>query len=366
MDLLIAGAGPTGLAAALFCSRHGLEVRIVERRLELPPFSKAFGVNPRTLDLLGDVGVAEHFLDNGRKMHGLRVWIGGREVIHNDLSSVSHPRPYMLVQSQADSERIMAEALESRGVRVERGVRVGEVRLDGERVVVELEGACEERVFPPILFAADGARSSIREGLGVRFEGHDAPEPWTLYDVELDETELQQDDAHMHLLDDGVVFMVRIRERTWRALGNIPDLLERLPGGSVPAGVEWHSEFDLSARVAQTLDVRGRVFFGGDAAHIHPGLGARGMNLGIEDAWVFADRFAAGRLDEYSRERREIIVPLVSRIEGMTEIARGHSLKGRSVRRIMPILGPLLFPLVSAQLKRFVLGLDHDVHSLLE
>ena len=105
----------------------------------------------------------------------------------------------------------------------------------------------------------------------------------------------------------------------------------------------------------------GSTFLGGDAAHIHSGLGARGMNLGIEDAWVFADRLAAGALVSYPRQRREIVVPLMKKIHRMTDVMRGRSAAGKAARVLAPTLGRLVMPLALPTLARFVLGLDHEV-----
>ncbi len=364
MKVLIIGAGPTGLAAALFCQARGHEVRIVDKRVERSPHSKAFGVNPRTLELLEETGATERFLANGRRMSAVNLWAGERHVVRNDLSPVAHRYNFLLAQSQADSERILEEQLARRGVVVERGVSLHAVEVAEDRVVASLAGSRDERAEAEVLLGADGSNSRVREHLGIAFEGEGAAEPWRLHDVELDAGALANDEAHVIMLRDGAMFLVRIGGDVWRVLGNVPDLLARLPAGVRAGAVHWSSDFGIAHKAAAAFSHRDRVFLAGDAAHIHAGLGARGMNLGIEDAFVFADRITAGQRSRYSAERRQVVLPLMRRIERLTGVMRGRSLPARAARWVIPAVGPALLPLALPTLRRFVLGLDHPVERL--
>ncbi len=109
-DLLIVGAGPVGLSAALFLDKYA-NVKIIDKLTQPIPFSKAFGVSPRTLELLEPTGVTENFLKNGRKLQAINIYKYGKLLVKNELNRVSHKYPFMLVQSQADSEEIMTTAL---------------------------------------------------------------------------------------------------------------------------------------------------------------------------------------------------------------------------------------------------------------
>ena len=364
MKVLIIGAGPTGLAAALFCAARGHEIRIVEKRVQRSPHSKAFGVNARTLELLEETGATGRFLANGRRMSAVNLWAGERHVVRNDLTPAAHPYNFLLVQSQADSERILEEQLASRGVLVERGVALRTVEVARDRVFASLAGSREERVEAEVLLGADGSGSRVRESLGIAFEGEGSAEPWRLYDVELEVETLASDEAHMVMLSDGALFLVRIGGNVWRVLGNVPDLLARLPAGVRAGVVHWSSDFGIAQKVAASFSDQERVFLAGDAAHIHSGLGARGMNLGIEDAFVFADRLTAGQRSRYGEERRRVVLPLMRRIDRLTGVMRGHSLLARAARWVVPAVGPALLPLALPTLRRFVLGLDHPVEGL--
>lgn len=356
---LIIGAGPTGLAAALFLSELGVSPRVVDEAIEPLPYSKAFGVNPRTLSLLEGTGVTERLLAQGRRMTALNVWRRGRNHFRLDLALVDHRYPFMLIHSQAGTEAVLADALAARGIAVERGVAFARIEATPAELRVTLRhwNGREEEAAATVLLGADGAGSSVRKALGVGFPGSAFEEPWRLYDLVLD-TPLAPDEAHAFLLNGGAAFAVRLRDDLWRLLGNVPDLPERLP--ETTAGrVEWESDFGISHRMAERFQV-GAACLAGDAAHIHSGLGARGMNLGIEDAYVFATLVSEGRIEEYESLRQPVVAKVMRQVERLTAVPRGRSFIARMVRLLLPVLSPIM-PAVSGPARTFILGLDHDV-----
>jgi 3-(3-hydroxy-phenyl)propionate hydroxylase len=153
---------------------------------------------------------------------------------------------------------------------------------------------------------------------------------------------------------------VRLKDEVWRVLGNVPNLLTCLPQGSKTGKVLWDSDFGISHRVVETFQVRDKVFMAGDAAHLHSGLGARGMNLGIEDAYVFAELVSRGQQSEYGRIRQPTVSKVMRRVEQMTEIPRGKSWLSRIARHMTSAL-PIIFPLISQEVSKWILGLDHSV-----
>lgn len=360
-DLLIIGAGPTGLATALFLAVQGYRARIIDKNLTVSPFSKAFGVNARSLHLLESTGVTQAFLQNGHKMRALHIRRRGKELATLSFAEADARYPFMCVQGQTDSERILEEALAARGVLVERGVEAASITIEAENAQVELRGpGGTEIVHTSTVLGADGANSMIRKALGFSFEGIAYPERWRLYDLELD-TSLNPDDGHIFLLDQGGMFVVRHGDNLWRVLGSGPDLLGALPSGTRTGAVHWESEFHISNRVAGTFN-QGPVFLAGDAAHIHAGIGARGMNLGIEDAYVFAELFMKGELQRFDALRRPVIKKVVSQITRMMAVPRADTVPGRLVRA-MPWLIQLAIPQVRRRVEPWILGLDHDVHT---
>lgn len=363
-DVLIIGAGPTGLAAALFLSDHGHKnFRIVEKNAEISPFSKAFGVNARSLSLLSVSNLTERFLENGRKLTKLNLHRHTQVLAQFNLEHVDHHFPFMCVQSQADSERLLANAIAQNGINIERGTQAVTVQQSADGpITVELDGPMgQERVTANVVLGADGARSFIRQSLGVPFEGKAYEEPWQLYDIEL-EIPLAGDDAHIFLLDDGGMFVVRLEANIWRVLGNSADLLGALPQGTKIGRTHWESDFQISNRVAKKF-VQGSIYLAGDAAHIHSGIGARGMNLGIEDAYVFAELYHRGQLNRYDHLRRPIVQKVVGQIEQAMSVPRATTTPGRVVRQF-PWIVRAAAPLVRSKVEPWILGLDHAVNLL--
>jgi 2-polyprenyl-6-methoxyphenol hydroxylase-like FAD-dependent oxidoreductase len=158
--LLIVGAGPVGLTAALFLNKH-TNIKIIEKQTQQGPFSKAFGVSPRTLELLETTGATETFLKNGRKLLAINIYRNSKFLIKNELSRVDHKYPFMLVQSQAESEEIMTDILSRQGVSVNRGVELCSVDLGSESVVTGVMDAngTTGSITSDYFLAADGASS---------------------------------------------------------------------------------------------------------------------------------------------------------------------------------------------------------------
>lgn len=353
---LIVGAGPTGLAAALFLHERGSSARIIDKAEQSSTQSKALGVNPRTLELLESSGVTERMLEAGRKMTAFNMWRPKRKLATVNLGRVKHRYPFMLVLSQADSERILSEALSDRGITVERGVSLTDL-VDNDRWITATLSSGES-VDAPCALGADGAHSTVRKITNRAFNGSSWPEPWFLYDVSLD-TPLHPDEGHAFILNDGVLMLIRIKNNVWRVVSNVPNVLERLPMDMSVSGILWQSDFGFAHRVASPLSAF-HVCLAGDAAHVHSAFGARGMNLGIEDAYVFAALAVQYRLAEYDALRAPVINSVVKKVKQMTQVPRGKTLTARLVRHMTPLV-PLAVGLGERSLRRWLLGLDHEV-----
>jgi 2-polyprenyl-6-methoxyphenol hydroxylase-like FAD-dependent oxidoreductase len=275
-QVLIVGAGPTGLAAALFLSRLGVPVRIIDAAPEPTRTSKALGVNPRTLTLLGDTGVAAAIEAEGQGLRALRLHRLGRPLATLTVDwaalGVGHR---MTVLPQARTEALLTEALAAFGVVPERGLGLTGLSQTADAVSAALSD--RSTIVVPVLFAADGAHSTARKALGLGFPGDSWDEPWQLIDVDL--VGPAADEPWIDLRPTGPFVCLPLSGTTFRLIGFGPPLLDALPEGWTAGQVRWSSDFHISHRMVEAMTV-GRVCLGGDAAHIHSPMGARGMNLG--------------------------------------------------------------------------------------
>lgn len=301
--VLVVGAGPVGLAAALACHHSGYDVRIVDLELTPAKESRAVVVNARTLDLLDHFGVAADLLDAGVLVHGVHVVAEGDVVATLDVTTIDHRFNFMLALPQSETEAILTDHLAADGIEVERGVRVLELFQDAVRVNVasRFEHERREEMFDWVL-GADGAHSTVRKALALDFVGGAYPFTWSLADVDIDGA-VSMEWAELRL-DPGrpVLFRIPVAPGRHRLISNAPDVLERAPRSWHLGALHWSSEFTVNHRHVPKQGY-GRVWLAGDAAHIHSPAGGRGMNLGIEDAISFPRFLKAGRLDAWARWR---------------------------------------------------------------
>lgn len=367
---LIVGAGPVGLAAALFLSHRDIPVRIIEAADRPHTQSRALAVNPRTIDLLEHTGVGAQILERGGRLKRAAFFVGARQLARVSFDGVDHPRPFMVALSQASTERLLEAALNARGVFVERSTKCTGARSDGDAAIADIESnGRTESVRCPWILGADGARSAVRAATGADFPGSQFPQTWRLADVPLRTDRTREEVAGTLYGRGGFLAAIPVVNdiRTdptpgiWRLIGNGDDPMSRLKDlGAEAAGPPvWESSFRVSHRVAERFQT-GRLFLAGDASHIHSPLGARGMNLGIEDAYVFAELAACAGLDRYDGARRDVDRSVVRRIERVTSTVAGGTLFSRLARtRLVPIVASI--PPVRRAVTRTVLGLDHPV-----
>jgi 2-polyprenyl-6-methoxyphenol hydroxylase-like FAD-dependent oxidoreductase len=355
-EVLIAGAGPIGLTAAIELARRGIACRIVDPLLEPPQYAKAVGVQPRTLEVFEGMGVLRRILDNAIQMRGQVVYVNGEQVGRLDLNAPADVPFGFVAIPQYATERILAEELANHGLQVERGIALQSFAQDAHGVTVTLvcdSGLQSARVH--YLIGADGAHSVVRKTLGLSFEGGAFDEQYMLGDVEVDwalptgygirsshQTDGVTDDTLVCIPLPGVkryrmsmLVPEELTEPTEPAdgiahgfagqrtpqLADIQAVLDRLaPEPTTARNLRWASVFRISHRIVNHYSV-GRVFVAGDAAHIHPPTGAQGMNTGIQDAhnlaWKIAlavdGNAAAGLLDSYDAERRPVGEEVVGR-----------------------------------------------------
>lgn len=300
---LIVGAGPVGLTAALELHRRGAEIHLIEKSADRSELSKAVGINARSLELLNASGVTARLLAAGLKVKHINIRDGEDILVRVDFSKLPGPYNFLLSLPQSETERILEEALFDRGVAIQRQTELIDFAESDGAVEARLSGGnSETRQTADYIIGCDGAHSTVRKKLGLGFPGEPYPESWSLADVRM-EWPFGHGDGNLFMeRGNGVLFVISLPEDRFRVIANVPDALSLLPSRSHVSEIFWQTDFTVSLRQVESYG-KGRAFLAGDAAHIHTPAGGRGMNLGIEDASVLAERIATGGLETYTRDR---------------------------------------------------------------
>lgn len=374
--VLVVGAGPTGLVLAGELARHGVACRIIDEAGNRQTAPRAINLHARTREIFADLGIAHEIEAQARivrainvhSAHGRASGTGSRHIAHVELHQSETRFPTSIVLPQPITERILEGFVERGGVRVEREVRCVSLQQDPAGVDVVLEhlalGTREQARFAWVV-GCDGARSTVREALGLPFEGIDYDWKLVLADVRVDWSR-RMDEAQTFLSSHGTLnCMPMPTEGRWRIVADVParrfhpadeavtlETMQRLAEergapDAVLSDASWLATSEIRFRLASRFRVE-RVFLAGDAAHIHSPLGAQGMNIGIQDAYNLAWKLAlvirgAGRpvlLDTYEAERRPIAQQVIQNSDRSSRLTRPSSARRRIVQH--RIFGGLL------------------------
>lgn len=369
-DVVVVGAGPTGLALASQLVAYGIRPRIVDRADDRVQESRALAIQPRTLEVLAGLGITDELIAEGNPAVHLRLHTREKviRVQLYDFGLADTEYPYLLFLSQAETERILVEHLDRAGVSVERGVEVTGLRPDGDRVVATLrrDDGGDESVRARYVVGCDGAHSIVRRAAQIDFAGSSYPQTFVLADLEADG--LEPGAAHAFLTGTGLLFFFPLgTPATWRILAmrsptdpTPPDApvtlrdVQAIADASVITPVRlhdpvWMTNFRLHNRGASRYRA-GRMFLAGDAAHIHSPAGAQGMNTGIQDAinlgwklgYVLTGRANPALLDTYEPERAPIGRFVLRYTDRAFSVATSANPVVRLARtRVVPLLLPL-------------------------
>jgi 2-polyprenyl-6-methoxyphenol hydroxylase-like FAD-dependent oxidoreductase len=331
-DVLIVGAGPTGMAMALELAAQGVSFRIVDKATERSPFSRALIVQPRSLELLSRHNDIEALLSESTVVEKASMSVSAEKIgdVHvPDFRVKGTKFPTPLSVSQFQTEQWLEKALSKRGARVEMGVEAENITQDRDGVTVTLvkgDGTAEE-LRAKYVVGGDGAHSVVRHAAtNLTFDGAAYPEEFTLADVHLD-TDLPKNHFRV-CLGQGALIMIpqkggvvrlvvsrpgqdNTREPTLEDFQAFVD--EVFPGRARLYDPVWITRFKLHHRVVSNYR-DGRLFVAGDAAHIHSPAGGQGMNTGIGDAVNLGWKLAAvlrnekpdSFLDSYHKERHPV------------------------------------------------------------
>ncbi|HLZ06939.1 MAG TPA: FAD-dependent monooxygenase [Bradyrhizobium sp.] len=376
-EILIAGAGPTGLVLALWLTKLGVKVRIIDKSTGPGTTSRALAVQARTLELYQQLDLTDAVIAKGHQVPAVNFWVNGARKAHmslKDMGTGLTPYPFLHIFPQDEHEKLLVAKLESLGVSVERRTELVSFTEQADGVVARLRGpdgnesACEA-IY---LAGCDGARSKVRETIGTGFPGGTYQHLFYVADVDATGPAL---DGELHIdLDQAdfvAVFPLAGKGRA-RLIGTVrderADRAETLAFGDVSnhaigqmklsiTNVNWFSTYHVHHRVTQQFR-KDRAFLIGDAAHIHSPAGGQGMNTGIGDAINLAWKLAAvvkGRasealLDSYEAERIGFAQRLVASTDRAFTFATGEGRLAGFVRtRIAPIVIPMLFSFAAAR-----------------
>ena len=374
--VLIIGAGPTGLVLALWLTRQGVGVRIVDAAPGPGTTSRAVVIQARTLELYRSLGLAEAVLAAGHQVEAANVWVGGARKANIGLGALGEgktPYPFIQIYPQDLHERLLVERLESLGVAVERRTELVGFTDHGDGVTAQLKGAGigAESVEARFLVGCDGARSLVRRQLGLDFPGGTYEQLFYVADIE-GEGEALNGELHVDLDDaDFLAVFPLAPRRKARLIGTVrgeragddrltfDDVSQRAIEGMRIAvqRVNWFSTYRVHHRVAEHFR-KGRVFIAGDAGHIHSPAGGQGMNTGIGDAINLAWKLAAvlqgkardGLLDSYEAERAPFARRLVRTTDRAFSFATANGPLANLVRtRLVPTVLPLALRLPGAR-----------------
>lgn len=333
-DVLVVGAGPTGLSLACHLARHGVDFLAVEKGEGVTPYSKAIGVQARTLEVYEQLGLARQAVEQGTIAGRGRMLIGGEVRAELDFSNIGaglSPYPFVLLLEQSKNERLLYDYLRGRGKDVLWQTELESFSQDAEGVAARVRTAdgASRLVEAKYLVGCDGPKSTVRHALGLAFGGSTFERIFYVADARIDWA-LGHDALHICFTKNSfVVFFPLKGEGRQRIVGVFPEELNKDEGDILYeeiearikdeaqlaldiSDVEWFSTYKVHTRHASKFSA-GRCFLAGDAAHVHTPAGGQGMNTGIQDAhnlaWKLALALGGGAggrlLETYNEERLE-------------------------------------------------------------
>ncbi|MFQ6575966.1 FAD-dependent oxidoreductase [Pseudomonas sp. UM16] len=367
-EVLIVGAGPTGLVLALWLSKQGVSVRIIDKTAGPGTTSRALAVQARTLELYRQLDLTGAILERGHRVSAANLWIKGEAAARlpfNTIGSAFTPYPFLHIFPQDEHEQLLIERLQTFAVEVERETELLGFNQDVQGISAQLRHAdgLEEHCEASYLAGCDGASSTVRKALGIGFVGGTYQQVFYVADVQATgpalngELHVDLDEADFlavfPLADSGRVRLIgtvrderaeqpqqlRFEDVSQRAIDHLKVQVQQ---------VNWFSTYRVHHRVAQHF-CRQRVFLLGDAAHIHSPAGGQGMNTGIGDAINLAWKLAsvlrgeaqASLLASYEIERSAFAQRLVSSTDQVFNFVTAD---GRLAALLRTRLAPRLLP----------------------
>lgn len=333
-DVIIVGAGPTGLALACQLIRYDIDFVIFDKKGTITPYSKAIGVQARTLEIYEQIGLADKLIAQGAIAEKARMIVGGEvrgEIEFGEIGKGLSPYPYVLIVEQGKHEKILYDFIKSRNRDILWNTELESFTQDEVGIKANIKNSSGEiqEIEAKFLVGCDGAKSPVRHTLGLTFEGSTFERMFYVADVQID-WNLSHDALAVFLMKTNLLaFFPMIGEDRWRIVGTFPEEFAKDEGNVLYEEIEeqikndaevelditdvhWFSTYKVHTRHVNKFS-SGRCFLAGDSAHIHTPAGAQGMNTGIQDAYNLAWKIAMVLreksdeeiLESYDQERLE-------------------------------------------------------------
>ena len=388
-EVLIVGAGPTGLSLACQFIRYGIDFVIVEKNEALTPYSKAIGVQARTLEIFDQIGLAQQAVRQGSIAARARLLIDGEirgEIDFRNIGEGLSPFPFVLMLEQSKTEKLLFDYVRDQGHDVEWKTELDKFSLDATGITahVKTSDGNSQSIKARYIVGCDGPKSVVRHILGLTFGGSTFERIFYVADAQI-EWQLSHDALHISFAEDSfVVFFPLKGEKRYRIVGVFPEEFGKDEGEilyeEIEAriksevkldldihDVEWFSTYKVHTRHVDRF-AAGRGFVAGDAAHIHTPAGAQGMNTGIQDGYNLAWKLAfvlRGNANEkllatYNEERLENAKNLLQTTDRLFQFAAGSDWLFNLLR--LHVLPPLAkYILGSDAVRRYVFPLISQI-----
>ena len=330
-DVLIVGAGPTGLTLAASLLLDGIDVTLIDRQDEGANTSRAAAVNARTLEVLERLDLTRRLIEEGIEAPRFAIRDGANVLVSVNFSDLDTAYPFTLMVPQSTTERLLLKRVRELGGDVTRPKTLATLTQDPGRVTAVFDDG--DTLRARYVVGTDGMHSTVREQAGIGFSGAEYEHSFVLADVGLD-GDAPTDEVRLFLAAEGLAVVAPLPNGSFRIVAPADDapetpsadfvqrlLDQRGPGDLTVTEISWASRFRIHHRVADAYRA-GRIVLAGDAAHVHSPAGGQGMNLGIQDAVALAGALAAtlggapdSVLDHYAATRR----PIAQRVIGLTD-----------------------------------------------
>ena len=367
-QVLVIGAGPTGLVLAAELLARGIRTRVIDKGDGVALQTRAIGIHARTLEVLDTMGLADRFTERGQLVRQLRFYSQGRCLASLEFSRCGSRFGFLLDLPQDETERLLRARIAELGGVIEPGAELTGLAPGDDAITVTVTGPAgrTETITAGYVVGCDGAHSRVRRELGLAFGGQPYPQDWLLADVQLGgdlpDGDLRENAVHAFFRPDGLpVILFPMRGHRWRLTlpfagqrgEQAPTLkeIQRLTSQRAPVPVTvsdptWMASFRCHRRSASAYR-RGRVLLAGDAVHIHSPAGGQGLNTGILDAHNLAWKLAlvaSGRvpdalLDSYGAERRPVAEDVLRLTHALVHYGTlSHPVKRMARDLVVPVL----------------------------